>query len=59
MKDYWVSTKIITGCVTVCDDTIISTPPVWRKFVGKSFSLFISRLIKYKVNVIDLNKKGE
>lgn len=40
---YWVDTGWACGGVAVCDTRIVDSCPIFRKWVGSSASLFLSR----------------
>jgi hypothetical protein len=39
---YWVAagTRKVTGGVEVCGNKIVDAPPVWKNWIGRSFSTF-------------------
>lgn len=41
MKAYIIQTKIATGYIEIDDkDIVVKTPPIWRRYEGKSFDDF-------------------
>lgn len=45
---WWVSCQKFTGQVNVDDDeTVLTTPPVWKVFRGQKFCKLISWLAKF------------
>lgn len=62
MRVYWVSTLSATGRVVVnaCEE-IVSTPPIWRKFIGQPFRRltgWLSRQGGLKIQRIDGDSHG-
>lgn len=45
-KYYWVSTKRMTGLVTVRDGRVVLAPPILRKFLGQPVNNLINWLMK-------------
>lgn len=59
--DFWVSSKRMTGLVTVSDGRIVWTPPIWRKFEGQSFgnlTRWLERQGGLKVEVLKEDDDG-
>ena len=53
---YYISTSKITGLILTDkafygNDTILHTPPIWRKWKGKKFDDFIKHFHKNKIEI--------
>ena len=55
--DYYVSSKRGTGMVTVENEVIVDTPPIWRKFIRQPLDNLLFWLKKYKIVKLEQEEK--